>query len=103
MMQKIPLEQVTEEMVSAKNVRMPDGSCIIQAGQPFDATVLRRLERTGAATVVVQGRPVPGLDMGYDAERLATRMPHLFRNFQDDPRMMQFCRLLQKILAERYQ
>ena len=101
-MQKIPLDKATDQMVSAKNVRMADGSFLLRAGDKLDASVLRRLERTGVPSVVVQGRPVPGCDMGYDPERLVKRMPHLFRNFENDPKMMQFSRLLQKILEERY-
>jgi hypothetical protein len=100
-MQKIPLHQAGAGMVLAVEVTAADGKMLASAGSPVNDAMLRRLEQAGVMKLVVQGKPVPGADMGYDAGARAQRVKHLFRAHQNDNFMMSLATLLHKHFQER--
>jgi hypothetical protein len=71
------------------------------AGSPVNDALLRRLELAGVTKLVVQGKPVPGADMGYDAQARANRLEHLFRAHQNDSFMMALQELWHKHFQAR--
>ena len=100
-MQKIPLNQAKAGMVLASDVATPDGRVLASADMPVDDTMLRRLDLAGVAKLVVQGKPVPGANMGYDALARTKRLEHLFRAHQDDRFMTALKSMLFKHFQER--
>jgi len=100
-MQKISLNQARVGMVLASDVVTADGKVLAIAGSPMDDAMLRRLDLAGVAKFVVQGKPVPGADMGYDARARAQRVKHLFRAHQDDKFMMTLSEHLFQHFKER--
>ncbi|MDR0466996.1 MAG: hypothetical protein LBH94_06530, partial [Deltaproteobacteria bacterium] len=81
-MQKIHLSQAQAGMTLASDVTLENGRVLAEAGSPVDNAMLRRLELAGVTKLVVQGAPVPGADMGYDARGRTRRMEYLFRRHQ---------------------
>jgi hypothetical protein len=100
-MQKIPLNQAREGMQLASDVVTHDGRVLASADSPLDEMALRRLELAGVTKVVVQGKPVPGADMGYNALARVKRLEHLFRSHQDDKFMMALKPMLLNHFKER--
>jgi hypothetical protein len=100
-MQKIPLDQAGAGMVLAYDVTTADGKVLASADSPLDDAMLRRLGLAGIMKLVVQGKPVPGADMGYDALVRAKRLDHLFRAHQDDRFMMTLRNMLFNHFKER--
>ena len=98
-MQKISLDQADAGMVLAVDVMTPDGRVLASDGTPVDDAMLRRLALAGVTKLVVQGKPVPGADMGYDALARTKRLDHLFRAHQADNFMM----TLQNVLSKHFQ
>ena len=88
-------------MVIAVDVLTPDGRVLASDGTPVDDAMLRRLALAGVTKLVVQGRPVPGADMGYDALARTKRLDHLFRAHQEDRFMMTLKNMLSKHFKER--
>ena len=100
-MQKISLSQAKAGMVLAIDVMTADGKVLASAHSPLDDTILRRLDLAGVRKFVVQGKPVPGANMGYDALARMKRLDHLFRTHQDDRFMMTVKNVLFKHFKER--
>jgi len=100
-MQKIPLDQASSGMVLAMDVMTPDGKVLASEGTPIDDAMLRRLALAGVAKLVVQGKPVPGADMGYDVLARSKRLDYLFRAHQEDRFMMTLKNMLSKHFMER--
>ena len=100
-MQKIPLNQASAGMVIAVDVMTSDGRLLASEGTPVDDAMLRRLALAGVTKLVVQGKPVPGADMGYDTRARTERLDHLFRAHQEDKFMMTLKRMLAKHFKER--
>jgi hypothetical protein len=100
-MQKIPLNQARAGMVLAIDVLKADGRVLAPADAPVDDMMLRRLDLAGVTQIVVQGKPVPGADMGYNALARAERLEHLFRSYQNDHFMMTLKKMLLKHFKER--
>lgn len=100
-MQKIPLELANSTMRSAKNIVLRDGSCLVHKEEALDSAVLQRLSLRGMTHIVVEGAPLQGYDMGYDAQAVAQRLPFLFRKFTDDAPMMRVSAMLAEILTAR--
>jgi len=101
-MQKISLDQASAGMVLAVDVMTPDGRVLASEGTPLDDAMLRRLALAGVTKLVVQGKPVPGADMGYDARARAQRLDHLFRTHEADRFMMTLKNMLLKHFTERF-
>ncbi|MDR0239793.1 MAG: hypothetical protein LBI88_06135 [Deltaproteobacteria bacterium] len=101
-MQKISLDQASAGMVLAIDVMTPDGRVLASEGTPLDDAMLRRLALAGVKKLVVQGKPVPGADMGYNALVRAQRLDHLFRAHQADRFMMTLKSMLSKHFTERF-
>jgi hypothetical protein len=100
-MQKIPLDQARVGMVLARDVTTEDGRVLAPADSPVDEILLRRLDLAGATKLVVQGKPVPGATMGYDALARVERLDHLFRAHRGDRFMMTLKTMLFKYFKER--
>ena len=100
-MQKISLNQAGTGMVLAVDVMTPDGRVLASDGTPVDDAMLRRLALAGVTQLVVQGTPVPGAGMGYDARARTKRLDHLFRAHQGDRFMMTLKNMLSKHFKER--
>ena len=100
-MQKISLSQAAAGMTLAFDVTTADGSMLAPADSALDDTLLRRLDLAGIGKIVVQGKPVPGANMGYDAKARMKRLEHLFRAHQDDKFMMTLQKMLYKHFEER--
>ena len=100
-MQKISLSQARAGMVLASDVTTADGKVLASAGSPVDDAVLRRLDLAGISKFVIKGKPVPGADMGYDANARMQRVKHLFRAHQDDPFMAALGELLLQHFKDR--
>jgi len=95
-MQKISLNQASPGMVLAVDVMTTDGRVLASDGTPVDDAMLRRLALAGVTKLVVQGKPVPKADMGYDALARMSRLDHLFRAHQEDRFMMTLKNMLFK-------
>ena len=100
-MQKIPLSKAAAGMELAADVTTPDGTVLAPADSAVDDAMLRRLNLAGIGKIVVQGKPVPGANMGYDAQKRLKRLDHLFRAHKDDKFMMTLKNLLHKHFTER--
>ena len=87
-MQKILLSQAKAGMTLASDAMTANGKVLIPADTSLDDAMLRRLEHAGLAKLVVKGKPVPGADMGYDADTRAKRVQHLFRAHENDSFMI---------------
>ena len=88
-------------MVLAREVATSDGRVLASADSPLDEMTLRRLELAGVPKLVVQGKPVPGADMGYNALARAERLDYLFRAHQDDKFMVALKSILLNHFKER--
>ena len=100
-MQKIPLDRVQAGMVLASDVMTADGKVLAAADSSVDDAMLRRLELAGVTKLVVQGKPVPGADMGYDTGARLKKLDHFFRAHQDNRFMMALKNMLFKHFTER--
>jgi hypothetical protein len=100
-MQKIFLNQACEGMVLVSDVVTHDGRVLASADAPLDEMALRRLELAGVKKIVVQGKTVPGADMGYNALARVRRLEHLFRSHEDDKFMMALKPMLLNHFRER--
>ena len=100
-MQQIPLNRAQAGMVLAQDVTTADGKVLAAAGLSVDDAMLRRLELAGAMKLVVQGKPVPGADMGYNADALLKKLDRFFRAHRDDRFMMALKNMIFKHLTER--
>jgi len=100
-MQKIPLNRVQAGMVLAHDVTTADGKVLAAADSLVDDAMLRRLELAGVMKLVVQGKPVPGADMGYNADTRLQKLDHFFRTHRDDRFMMALKSMLFKHFTER--
>jgi len=100
-MQRIPLNQAKVGMVLASDVLTADGRVLAHADSPVDDTMLRRLDFAGVMHLVVQGKPVPGANMGYDALARSLRLEHLFRAHRDDRFMTTLKNMLLRHFKER--
>ncbi len=83
-MQKIPLAQAAPGMILGCDIVAAGGQVLALADSEVTPAVLRRLELAGIAKLVVQGKPVPGANMGYDALARSKRLELLFRRYADD-------------------
>ena len=100
-MQKIPLDHAKAGMVLAADATTTDGNVLAPADSTLDDLILRRLDLAGIKKIVVQGKPVRGADMGYNAEARLKRLEHLFRAHQHDKFMMTLKNVLHKHFLER--
>jgi hypothetical protein len=98
-MQRILLNQAGAGMVIADEITGVDGKVLAPAGSLVDDAMLRQLEHAGVTKLVVEGKPVPGATMGYDARERADRLEHLFRAHQNDS----FMTALQELLHKHFQ
>ena len=100
-MQKIRLSQAKAGMLLASDVATADGRTLASAGSPVDDAMLRRLDLAGCVKLVVQGKPVPGADMGYNVQARMERLEYLFRAHKDHEFMMALKNMLFKHFQER--
>jgi hypothetical protein len=97
-MQKIPIDKVAPGMVLAYDVETSGGKILASADSTVDSGLLRRLQMAGVAKIMVQGKPVPGADVGYDALARLNRLERLFRRHNDDRFMTTLKNMLRKHL-----
>jgi hypothetical protein len=88
-------------MLLASDVATADGKVLAAADSSVDEAMLRRLELAGVMKLVVQGKPVPGADMGYNADLRLKKLDRFFRAHQDDRFMMAVKSMLFKHFTER--
>lgn len=98
-MQRIPIKFATAGMSLAKPISRSDG--IVLAGENTILTnaIIERLKNAEIPSLVVKGRPLPGLSSGMEISKVKARLPHLFRKYQDD-KLMQ---TMQKMLDQYFQ
>ncbi len=97
-MQEIAIEEVKPGMKSACRIRNTAGEIVVDCGSEFTAESIRRCEGIGIYVVNVLGNPVPNAERSYDAKRCFDRMPHLFRNHQENI----FMRTMQAFLTRHF-
>lgn len=100
-MQKIPLEKLKVGMILAGDIIGPEGTVLAPAQSAVDEGLMRRLFMAGVEDVIVMGKHVQGYGIGYDAQRVCDRLPHLFRGYAADPFMMSLCKILMKHFKAR--
>lgn len=100
-MQYLPIELVTADMMSANTVTQPNGTVVIQAGENLDSHIIHQLSTLGIKHVTVYGNAIPGYGLGYDAKTRSARIPHLFRNFRDDEKMMRAAAFFERHFTNR--
>ena len=99
-MQRIPLDLATETMHCAKPV-IHAGKLLVRPGEALSEQVKDLLRSVGRDQICVQGAPLAGYGMGYDAAKVLGRIPFLFRKYQGDQAMMQVSVVLTQLLTER--
>ncbi len=83
-MQELAIEAVKAGMKSACRIRNTAGEVIVDCGAELTDAAIKRCEGLGIYTIHVLGSPVPGAEQSYDAKRCLERVPHLFRNHQEN-------------------
>ncbi len=97
-MQELDIEIVKPGMKSACRIRNTAGEIVVDCGAEFTAESIRRCEGLGLYKLHVLGAPVPGAEPGYNAKLCFDRMPHLFRNHQENI----FMRTMQAFMTRHF-
>ena len=86
-------------MVLAKAVSRDDGMVLAGEGLALTVSIIERLHNSGVKSVVVKGRPMPGLDSGdIDLVKMKSRLGFLFRKYQQNPLMWTLRNMLEQYL-----
>ncbi len=99
-MQRIPMKFASAGMVLAKPIARDDGMVLAGEGTELTGSIIDRLKNAEIPSVVVKGRPVPGLASGMDLNKVRGRLPHLFRKYTDDPLMTAMRNMLDQYLQK---
>lgn len=102
-MQRIPIKFATAGMSLAKPIARGDGMVLAGENTVLTDAIIDRLKNSEVASVVVKGRPLPGLASGMDLARVRERMPHLFRKYQDNKLMVTMQKMLEQYLDKAVQ
>lgn len=86
-MQRIPMKFASAGMVLHKPITREDGMVLAGEGTVLTDSIIDRLKNSEIPSIVVKGRPVPGLESDMDLNKVRERLPHLFRKYTDDPLM----------------
>lgn len=97
-MQRIPIKFVTAGMSLAKAVAREDGMVLAGEGTVLTDSAIDRLKNAGIPSLVVKGRPLPGLASGMDLHKVKERLPYLFRKYQDEQLMLTMQKMLEQYL-----
>ena len=95
-MQRIPIKFAAAGMTIAKVVNRGDGMVLAGEGLKLTDSIIDRLRNAGVGSLVVQGRPLPGLNDGFDLQKLLGRLDYLFRKYRRDPLMWTMRNLLEQ-------
>jgi hypothetical protein len=88
-------------MVLAKAATRADGMVLAGVGMQLTDAALSRLKDAGIASIVVQGRPIPGLDTGdIDLSKMKGRLGHLFRKYQQNSLMWTLRNMIEQYLEQ---
>lgn len=99
-MQRIPIKYAAAGMSLAKAVSRDDGMVLAGEGTVLSEAIIERLKNSEIPSLVVKGRPLPGLDSGLDLVKLKDGLPRLFRKFQDDQLMLTMQKMLEQYFAK---
>lgn len=99
-MQRIPIKFATAGMSLAKPISRDDGMVLAGENTVLTDSIIDRLKNAEIPSVVVKGRPLPGLADGLDLAKVKERLPHLFRKYQDDKLMTTMRMMLEQYLEK---
>ena len=99
-MQRIPIKFASAGMSLAKPITRDDGMVLAGENTVLTDSIIERLKNSEIPSVVVKGRPLPGLASGMDLNKVRERLPHLFRKYQDDKLMMTMRMMLDQYLGK---
>lgn len=102
-MQRIPIKFASAGMGLAKPVARDDGMVLAGEGTVLTDSIIERLKNAEIPSLVVKGRPLPGLASGMDLNKVKSRMPHLFRRHQGDQLMLAMQKMLEQYLDKAIQ
>lgn len=99
-MQRIPMKFASAGMVLHKPIAREDGMVLAGEGTVLTDSIIDRLKNAEIPSMVVKGRPVPGLESGMDLRKVQQRLPHLFRKYTNDPLMNTMRNMLHQYLEK---
>lgn len=102
-MQRIPIKFASAGMSLAKPIAREDGMVLVGDGTVLTDSIIDRLKNAEIPSVVVKGRPLPGLASGLDLCKVKERLPYLFRKYQGDKLMMTMQNMLTQYLDKAIQ
>lgn len=102
-MQRIPIKFAAPGMSLSKAISRADGMVLAGENTVLTDAIIERLKNAEIPSVVVKGRPVPGLASDTDLSKVKARLPHLFRKYQDDKLMLTMQRMLEQYLDRAIQ
>lgn len=102
-MQRIPIKFATAGMSLAKAISREDGMVLAGQGTVLTDPVINRLKNAEIPSLVVKGRPLPGLPSGMDLQKVRDRLPHLFRKYDSDQLMVTMRKMLSQYLERAIQ
>ncbi len=100
-MQELEIEDVQPGMKAACRIRNAGGDIVINSGDIITKEMIDRCHSLGVYVVHVLGRPVPKAPKSYDAATCLERVPHLFRNHQENIFMKTMEAFLTRHFSER--
>ncbi len=100
-MQEIAIEDAKPGMKIACRVRNAGGDVMIDVGEVLTAEHISRCEKISIYTLHIFGKAVPNAPQSYDVRTCLERVPHLFRNHQENVFMKTLEAFLIKHLTER--
>lgn len=102
-MQRIPIKFASAGMSLAKPIAREDGMVMAGDGTVLTDSIIDRLKSAEIPSVVVKGRPLPGLASGLDLCKVKERLPDLFRKYQGDKLMVTMQNMLTQYLDKAIQ
>lgn len=98
-MQRIPIKFAAAGMSLAKPLVREDGMVLAGEGTVLTDSIIERLKNSEIPSVVVKGRPMPGLASGLELTKIKERLPYLFRKYESD----QLMTTMQKMLNQYFE
>lgn len=95
-MQRIPIKFAAAGMSLAKPIVRSDGMVLAGEGTVLTGSIIDRLKNAEIPSLVVKGRPLPGLASGLDLPKLKERLPELFRKYRNDKLMVTMQKMLEQ-------
>lgn len=102
-MQRIPIKFASAGMSLAKPIARDNGMVLVGENTVLTDSIIERLKNAEIPSIVVKGRPLPGLASGMDLNKVKARLPHLFRKYQDDKLMTTMQMMLEQYLEKTIQ